>query len=66
MHESSSWDEIRLHAENQLPGCPGIGLKVCLVGGGGHEPITLSLEWSWVELGYDNLKFKANQAQESF
>ena len=28
LHESSSWFEIRLHAENQPPGYPGNGLKV--------------------------------------
>ena len=28
LHESSSWVKIRLHAENQLPGYRGSGLKV--------------------------------------
>ena len=32
LHESSSWVKIGLHAENQLPGWSGSGLKVC--GGG--------------------------------
>ena len=35
LHETSSWFEIRLHTENQLPGYPGSGLKVSVVGGGG-------------------------------
>ena len=30
LHESSSWVEIRLHAENPLTGYPGSGLKVWL------------------------------------
>ena len=36
LHESSSWVKIGLHAENQLPGWSGSGLKVCggWVGGG--------------------------------
>ena len=34
LHGSSSWVELRLQTKNQLPGCPGTGLKVCLVGGG--------------------------------
>ena len=54
LHKSSSWVKIRLHAENQLPGYPGSGLKVsvCVGGGwlGGDRPITLSLQlkFSWV------------------
>ena len=55
MHESSSWVEIRLHAENQLPGYPGSGLKVTVVWWwwGGDRPITLLLkiELCLVELG---------------
>ena len=35
LHETSSWFEIRLHTENQLPGYPGSGLKVSVVVGGG-------------------------------
>ena len=36
LHESSSWVKIGLHAENQLPGWSGTGLKVFRwVGGGG-------------------------------
>ena len=33
VHKSSSWVKIGLHAENQLPGWSGSGLKVCRVGG---------------------------------
>ena len=39
LHESSSWVKIGLHAENQLPGWSGSGIKVC--GGGwwvGSDP----------------------------
>jgi hypothetical protein len=46
-HNSSSWVQIRLHTENQLPGLPGSALKVC-VGGGG-------VGWGgvgWVPLNY--------------
>ena len=35
LHGSSSWVELRFQTKNQLPGCPGTGLKVCLVGGVG-------------------------------
>ena len=34
LHESSSWVKIGLHAENQLPGWFGSGLKVSGGGGG--------------------------------
>ena len=37
LHESSSWVKIGLHAENQLPGWSGSGLKVS-GGGGGWVP----------------------------
>ena len=57
LHESSSWVKIGLHAENQLPGWSGTGLKVFRwwVGGGLHthnvvKP-TLLVK---VELGFDN------------
>ena len=58
-HESSNWVKIGLHAENQLPGWSGSGLKVCrvVVVGGGLEPIIEShqlwLSWVMVELGFD-------------
>ena len=36
LHKSSSWVEIGLHAENQLPGYPGSGLnELFRVGGVG-------------------------------
>ena len=38
LHESSSWVKIGLHAENQLPGWSGNGLKV--------------FRWWWVVVGY--------------
>ena len=28
-HKSNIWVKIRLNAKNQLPACPGSGLKVC-------------------------------------
>ena len=38
LHKSSSWVEIGLHAENQLPGYPGSGLnKLFRVGGVGGQ-----------------------------
>ena len=58
LHVSSSWVELSSQTENQLPGCPGTGLKVCLVVVVvDYRPIILSLqlEWSWVELGCDNI-----------
>ena len=55
LHESSSWVEIRLHAENQLHVYPGNGLKVYVwVGGGGPITLSLQLELCWVELDCDN------------
>ena len=63
LHESSSWVKIGLHAENQLPGWSGSGLKVCVVGGGwwvgGGWVLTHNLVKPTllvkVELGFDNL-----------
>ena len=55
-HESSSWVKIGLHAENQLPGWSGSGLKVCVVGGWWvvtHNLVKPTLLVK-VELGFDN------------
>ena len=63
LHESSSWVKIGLHAENQLPGWSGSGLKVCVVGGGwvggGGWVLTHNLVKPTllvkVELGFDKM-----------
>ena len=61
LHESSSWVKIGLHAENQLPGWSGSGLKVFRwwwVGGGGglhtHNRVKPTL-LVMVELGFDKI-----------
>jgi hypothetical protein len=43
-HIFSSWVKLRLHTENQLPGLPGISLKVCVER---CVPPTLFLGWRW-------------------
>ena len=50
VHKSSSWVKIGLHAENQLPGWSGSGLKVWRGWVVGYKPIIWSnqLELSWV------------------
>ena len=41
--------EIRLHAENHLPGSPGSGLKVCdWVGAVDNGPITLCNQYPYL------------------
>ena len=63
-HESSSWVELRLHTENQLPRCPGYGLILvgvivwyhCYYCYGGNKKTT-NLSWVIVELGWVGLEF---------
>ena len=55
------WIEIMLHTKNKLPGYPGSGLNVILVGGGPQTyniTLSLHLELSWVELGCYNIQTK--------
>ena len=70
LHESSSWVKIGLHAENQLPGWSGSGLKVCggwVVGGGWvltHNRVKPTLLVK-VELGFDNNQVHSSVSQHN-
>jgi hypothetical protein len=58
LHISSSWVNIRLHTENQLPRLPGSALKVPGGGGGvvGSYPLLSQAPTPVeVELGCDNM-----------
>ena len=52
LHESSSWVKLGLHAENQLPGWSGSGVKVCVVVVGGFWPIIGSNQLYWLRLSW--------------
>ena len=55
LYISSSWVELRLHNENQLPRLSGSGLKVCGgVGGVGYTPIAFHKREGGVSYGRKN------------
>ena len=68
LHESSSWVKIGLHAENQLPGWSGTGLKVFRwwwVGGlHTHNRVKPTLLVK-VELGFDNNQVNSSVSQHN-